>query len=428
MQCLIRRSTEMRSTAKSFIRWTPEMGSFEQSFIRWAAAMGLMPQSLGTATGSPTRSVMRSVAETRLPGRISFRVPAVALALVFVLGGSSALADDLEEGAWTGPLTAQWERDVGRSIVHPIQLHGDDLVVITSDRRLASLDLASGKRNWRRRFKEDIATAPAVFTTEQGEQRVVLYHGRSDGGHLRCLDGEDGEDVWEIPWRTRPVHLSGKGEHIWMLGQQGKLVCLSSEDGTELWSADGNEWGSPPFADDGETLFVLERSDSLHAYRGDSGKRLWSCYLGGQFAAPPALLDDALHVVSTTGTIWQLDPGAGRILGTDQRVPHQLNAPVSSRDRIVTAASSGIVEARDASGEGWSYASGHALESVPVPAGPVILLGTSGGELLALRADRGELAWSLHLDGRFKVAPLVTDRYLVLATHGGEVYVYHHGS
>jgi outer membrane protein assembly factor BamB len=349
-----------------------------------------------------------------------------ALLLVGEVG--LARADELEEGAWTGPLTTQWEHDVGRSIVHPIQLYGDDLLVTTTDRRVVSFDLVSGERNWRRRFKEDIPVAPTILGAGEGQRRVVLYHGRSDGGHLRSLNGEDGQDLWEIPWRTRPVHISGEGDRIWLLEQRGRLIALSALDGKELWEEDGNGWGSPAFVDDGETLFVLERSDSLHAYRGDSGERLWSRRLPGQFSAPPALLDDALHVVSTTGTLWRIDPRDGRIVSTGQRAPYQLTAPVSSEDRIVTAASSGIVEARDSSGEGWSYASGHALESVAVPAGPVILLGTSDGELLALRSDRGELAWSLHLDARFKVAPLVTDRYLVLATHTGEIYVYHHGS
>ena len=383
-------------------------------------------QSATRAACSTRQSAAHAVRSAR-----QFAVRSMGILIGFSLavnGNALVVAQEVPEGAWTGPLTAQWEEDVGRSIVHPVQLHGDDLLVTTTDRRLVSLDLVSGKRNWRRRFKEDISVAPTIFSRSDGKQRVVLYHGRSDGGHLHCLDGDDGDDLWELPWRTRPVHVSGRKDRIWLLGQEGRLLCLSAEDGKELWYADGNGWGSPGFVHDGETLFVLERSDSLHAYRASSGDRLWSCHLAGLFSAPPALLDDDLHVVNTTGTLWRIDPRDGRILGTGQRVDHQLHAPVASEGRIVTAATSGIIEARDASGDGWSYASGHALECLPVPAGPVILLGTSGGELLALRSDRGELAWSLHLDARFKVAPLVTDRYLVLATHNGELYVYHHGS
>src|SRR5690606_18810635 len=155
-----------------------------------------------------------------------------------------------------------WEVDVGRSIVHPVQLHGDDLLVTTTDRRLVSLDLVSGKRNWRRRFKEDISVAPTAFSTSDGGRRVVLYHGRADGGHLRCLDGENGKDLWELSWFTRPVHIAGRKDRIWLLGQDGTLQCLSAGNGEELWSVEDNGWGSPAFVHDGETLFVLERSDS----------------------------------------------------------------------------------------------------------------------------------------------------------------------
>ncbi|MCA9726323.1 MAG: PQQ-binding-like beta-propeller repeat protein [Candidatus Eisenbacteria bacterium] len=336
--------------------------------------------------------------------------------------------EDAADPRWTGPLTAQWQHDLGRSIEHPLILNEGALIVTTTDRRIVSLDLATGKRHWRRRFKEDIPVPPALLPADDPAGRVVVFHGRPEDGRLRLLDGRTGKDLWSLDWKSRPVHLSGNRDRVWLLLQNGKLLGLSTSDGKKEWEVRDLGWDSPSFADDGETLFVLERSDSLHAFDGDDGTRSWSIALAGRFAAPPTITGNTLLVVNTTGTLWEIDRESGAILGSSRRVPGQLTPPVPSADRIVTAAASGVVESRDLAGEGWSFESGEALESVPVPAGPIILLGTSGGELLALRTDRGELAWSLDLKSRFKTAPLVTDRFLVLATSSGDIYVYQHDS
>ena len=49
--------------------------------------------------------------------------------------------EDAADPRWTGPLTAQWQHDLGRSIEHPLILNEGALIVTTTDRRIVSLDL-----------------------------------------------------------------------------------------------------------------------------------------------------------------------------------------------------------------------------------------------------------------------------------------------
>jgi outer membrane protein assembly factor BamB len=143
------------------------------------------------------------------------------------------------------------------------------------------------------------------------------------------------------------------------------------------------------------------------------------------FAAPPRLLDGELVCTSTEGTLRRLDPDTGTVLGEEDRDALQLYPALEAGGRIVTASTAGVVEARGPGGS-WTYDADGAISAEPVAAGRVVLVPTAQGELVALRTDSGEKAWSLGLSGELRVPPILTDQRLILATNRGELYVYEH--
>lgn len=329
---------------------------------------------------------------------------------------------------WSGPLTVQWQRDVGRAIAVPMELSGETLLVATTDRKLAAFDLASGDRRWQRKFKESVSTPPVIASVAEQGERVFVHHGPEGEGELESLDAISGEDVWKLPAPTRVVHLAAASDRLWVLDLEGTLVARSPSDGAELWRHENLGWDPPPFSVSGDTLFALGRTDSLHAFSGRDGSRFWSTSIHGRYVASPERRGDTLVVLETDGALTRIEASTGRILGTELRASQQLSGPVWQADRIVTVASSGVLESRDEAGTGWALNTGFAFAAPPVAAGPVVLVVSTRGDLMAVRVERGEIAWSLDLKARLNVAPLFTDRYLVLATGGGDILVYRHGS
>lgn len=360
----------------------------------------------------------------------SSRAHRAALCSVVALG-SNLLALSLVHGEtpWSGPLTVQWQHDAGRAVTVPVQLVGEVVFVATTDRRLAAFDLETGERRWQRRFKESVSSAPAFLLVAGHWSLVFVHHGPERGGELRGLDADTGDDVWRLPAPIRVVHLAALEDRLWVLDVEGNLVARTPANGKELWRHDRMlGWDPPPFAVSGDTLFVVGRTDSLHALSGRDGTRYWSTSLPGRYVASPERRGDELIVLEAGGAMTRLEAATGRILAQERRASQQLSRPVWHSDHVVTASTSGIVESRDAAGAGWSLETGFAFAAPPVAAGPLVLAASTRGDLIAVRAERGEIAWSLDLKTRLNVAPLFTERYLILATGGGDILVYRHGT
>lgn len=380
----------------------------------------------------------------------------VAAALVLVATSALVVAKPLDPATRTGgeqapgwaggPLEVVWNHDAGRAVDLAPIVAQDRLFLATTDKRLLCYDLESGKRIWKRRYKVDLPTAPALLGEGAGA-RVFLQVGARQDARLHALRAADGEELWKIPAFPRAVQLATGDSTLFLLQLSGRLVRLAPEDGEVIWEREGLGWDPAGLVLTPDALYVLARADSLLALEPLTGERLWAAYLPGRFAAAPGIAQGRILAVNVEGGIFAVATADGAVLPLGTRRAQQLLPAARIGPRVLTVSSDGWVEAGSVGGVGpraesgaqaevgtggapggldWSTDLGEAVSAAPQVVGELLLVPTAAGRLVALRGESGAQVWSLELGERLATAPVLTERYLVVATNEGDVYAYTH--
>ena len=360
---------------------------------------------------------------------------ALFLGWLLVAPTSVLIASDTETEvpAWSGgPLEVAWSDDAGRCVELPLVPSGDHLFVTTTDRKLFCYDLGTGEKVWKRRFKTDLATAPAVLDgpeTAEGSEleggRLFLQVGVREDAKLYAFRADDGDEVWKLPSFPRATQLEADDASLFLLDLAGNLQRIDPVDGSPVWDRSGLGWDAPGFLLESDTIFALARKDSLVALDRETGATRFGSYVPGFFSAAPQLDGDRILAATTEGRLFaiSIENGAVKELGRHRSL--QLAPPLGFGDRVLTVSSDGWVEA-SADSVLWTEDLGEAVRGTPTAVSGLCFVPTSAGRLVALRADTGAQVWSLELGDRLSTAPLFTERFLVVATNRGDVYAYEH--
>ncbi len=317
--------------------------------------------------------------------------------------------------------TPIWRKGVGRSIVVPPVMTPAGMLVATTDNRLLMINPGTGRRIWRRGFKEAVETAP-VWTTDPVPGAIVAASAGSRNV-IRCLAAASGKERWSLDTGEPAHQMEGNGGRFWILDRAGRLSCRRSDSGAVLWSRETGSWRGPGFVLSEERLFILGRADSLKAVDPETGQTIWSVPVPGLCVAPPAITGSALAVIGFDGHLLLLDPKSGGLLHEEQRERFQSNPVVAVNGSIVTVSDGGVVERRG-DGVSWRTDLEMAVSSVAVHAGRYLLVAGVAGRLQALCVDRGTTAWSMDLRGGLVVPPLIRGNEVILATGRGEIHVH----
>ena len=62
------------------------------------------------------------------------------------------------------------------------------------------------------------------------------------------------------------------------------------------------------------------------------------------------------------------------------------------------------------------------MKSSPARTGPLVVVGTDGGRLVAVDAESGKVRWSFEAPDRIDSSPVVLDGVVVVGSDGGTVY------
>jgi outer membrane protein assembly factor BamB len=198
----------------------------------------------------------------------------------------------------------------------------------------------------------------------------------------------------------------------------------------QVWRADiGSSASSTerilaqPVVGDGR-VFALDASGNVSAYEVDSGRRLWRVDLtprsedNGAIGGGIAYDRGRLFATTAYGEVFSLDPANGSTVW-QQKVGVPVKAsPTVDGNRIFVLTQDNQVKALDGDTgrEIWSY-SGivevAGLIGAPSPAveGTLVVAPFTSGELFALRADNGAVAWSdtLQRTGRISSVGTIND-------------------
>jgi outer membrane protein assembly factor BamB len=190
-------------------------------------------------------------------------------------------------------------------------LYGDSLYVPTSDGVALSLDLATGKLNWRKKYAP-IAGCDAWSATATDGLIVLAGSSVSPFGgneYVGALSAKDGSQKWLYKPRSNvfnfmPAVHDGK---LIFMDLKGDMYCLKLADGTQLWTTTHDASGSDSrfttaglsigpnglaytmFNTKGDALHGTGSGGVLKAYDVDTGKERWSKSFEHEALAAPVV-------------------------------------------------------------------------------------------------------------------------------------------
>ena len=205
---------------------------------------------------------------------------------------------------------------------------GDTLYVITQDNQIYSLKTSDGATNWSQSAALEIAGIFGSASPAVGQGTVVAGF---SSGELNAYRYENGRLVWQdqlarTSIRTSVASISDvdanpviDGGQVLAVGQGGRMVSLELISGQRQWELNiagiSTPWVAGEWAyvvTDDAKLLCVSRSNGkvrwiaqLPAFRNQKAKRGPISYKG------PVLAGDRLIVVSSDGTLINVDPSNG---------------------------------------------------------------------------------------------------------------------
>jgi outer membrane protein assembly factor BamB len=188
-----------------------------------------------------------------------------------------------------------------------------------------------------------------------------------------------------------------------------------------------------------EQIFVAKPEGEVTGYNIDSGNKLWQVKTGAELGAGPGIGHGLVVLGSQNGEVIALDQSTGDERWRQQLSSEVLATPAISETHIVVHTIDGKVYALDASTgkEAWVYQVSVPLLTLrgsgsPVIAGPLVIVGLSGGKLAGLLLSDGTPQWEVTITiptGRSELDrivdvdadPVVVDGIVYAASFQGEV-------
>ncbi len=293
------------------------------------------------------------------------------------------------------------------------EVSGGKLFVGSCSGRFYAIGAESGSLIW----DYDI-TMDGDQTSFHGDMIITenaVLIGTDDGeGHIYSFDQTSGEANWKFPaGRGASSDIILHEDRVYGVTLEDHLVCLDLESGELLWrletganTAGRTITGSTPAVVDG-TVYYGGRDGVLHALDARTGKEIWKTEIDGQIVTSTLYLDGALFVGTDYSEIHRIDPESGEVEKTifvDYPVRgHFLPTP----DGMIVA----FIADSDWEGELICFDSSLELKwGITAPDGSTfvsarpflldrwILAGTGTGNLFAISATTGMMAWKHTVD------------------------------
>ena len=330
--------------------------------------------ALDAGTGRLLWEVRRNLFHADSPShRVGWASPAADAetnSVFFFTVGGELLALDAENGA------IRWERSLSEELGYvatyggrtPSPLIADDLVLLSGvsslwgehargRQRFFAFDKRSGRLRWlsdpgERPF--DTSYSPPMVRTVAGQR--LFFVGGGDGS-FHALQPATGVPVWRFAMSKRGVNsgallvgdlaIVSHGEENLDSSVMGLVAGLDAASSGEI-APEAARWRTPGFlggyssgVTDGETVFWVDNSANLTAFRAADGATRWSENLGTIQRASPVLADGKLYVGTVNGGFFILRPEEAGVEILDRDLlgsadtPEEIFASVAVSDGVV---------------------------------------------------------------------------------------------
>jgi outer membrane protein assembly factor BamB len=268
-----------------------------------------------------------------------------------------------------------------------------------------------------------------------------------------ALKASDGSVAWSFPsGRAIMGEALVTEDSVFFVCDNGYLFKLNRADGKELWRydlgdarvtrilpnpiiqpQDGYDHLAPKPVLAEDTLYVGAGDGGFHAVRADSGERVWRIQSKGAIRSTAAVRGPNVFFSTMEGLVVALERSGGRQLWQVQSQLPVTSSPVFVGDKLVIGGRDSILQALDpATGaQLWKFSFwGSWVESSATPSPEndgVAYIGSSDlRRVTSFDANAGRILWRTDVFGCPWGRPLVTDKFVYVATIGSKPYPMRH--
>jgi outer membrane protein assembly factor BamB len=290
-----------------------------------------------------------------------------------------------------GPWRTKWKHRAPALTEFPPTIAQGRIFQLADNARLASLDLETGKRRWKRKLGSLSASTPAL---DDGRVYVTILETRkgSGKGRIVCLRAKGGKILWSrtLSSRTESSPLVHNGR-VYFGSEGGTVYAMDAKSGRTDWTykAPGAVKGSPTLADG--LLYFGNYGGSVQAVRARDGKRIWLSSPSrrflrqGNFYATAAVAFGRVYIGSTDGRMYSFSAKDGRIAWAHQ-----------TGDYVYSSAAVKNVDGR----------------------GPMVFFGSYDGTFYAVDARSGKVRWKHKSGGKISGSPTIVQDTVYFADLG----------
>ncbi|RAP75756.1 PQQ-binding-like beta-propeller repeat protein [Paenibacillus montanisoli] len=263
---------------------------------------------------------------------------------------------------------------------------------------LYALDVKTGQKLWEKSIgQQDVQRAWMYYSPTVADGIVYQAYSSKGGGEIMALDARTGDAVWTAKlaggWiaENAPVVKDGK---VYVGADGGYLIALDAKDGKQVWRKQpaGGWMHSLPAIADGK-VYMGYGGGLLVALNAETGAEVWryrsegeSYIAGGTTGSSPAVVDGVVYMGFPNGKVEALKADNGEKL--------------------------------------WSAATEGGIISSAAVSGATVYIGSNDGKLYALDKQNGTVQWSYKIGAWVASSPAISGNSLVVGAFDGNVYAF----
>ena len=309
-------------------------------------------------------------------------------------------------------------------------LAAPDVVVLGAlDARVHGVRLADGSRLWETQLPR-LHIVSLQILSDGAILAGVSVRARGCGA-LVVLSPSEGTVQWT--WNAKGMlhgAIAAAGTRLVCAAirqRAGEVACVERGARRALWRTAFDGWVYGVLVQD-DMVFAPCSDDGLHCLDLATGERRWTFATHGLVCARPLIHEATVYFGAHDAVFYALDID-GRLRWRTELADRMSGAAAAVGELIVFGGWDAHVRALDArSGEErWAYDAGAPIVATPLVVDRTVYIGTDGGQLLAIDAERGDLMDCFPrgepLGREIKTRPLLTPRGLVVTSHDGAAYL-----
>lgn len=256
-------------------------------------------------------------------------------------------------------------------------IHENDAYLVDVDGNLYSIEINSGKLNWKVKTggpllfrSEPLVTKDMIFLAtgygfveaydHSGKKKwsnnldEAIYNSLQVAGRnliiatdelkLYAIDSKDGDTVWSTPIDEKVVTQAPliHNKHIYFGCYSGIFYSITADDGDIVWTykTDGAIYSSPALYE--KSILFGSEDGFIYSLEDTSGKLIWKFKTGGPVTVSP-LLAFGNVIVANDRTVFALNPGKGTPVWQNTFASDIKTSPVFAGDTVILGLSNGDV-------------------------------------------------------------------------------------